>query len=294
MKFPDAFDPLLKALNQDRLAHAYLIYGRRPAALSPLVLKFLKRTVCQQSEPSSCGECSDCLQIESLSHPDLHVINPPADVLAEDQPSRRSRIGVDRVRDEIIAPASLTSTRGPYTLFWLSDIGEFTVQASNALLKVLEEPPGETIFLLTARSLGDSLPTIRSRCQWIRLRPQQIEWEQRLDACNDLWPDECWQPEDQNQWEELIERKRSSRTIDWSESKARGFLTWLLLTIRDQHTRQNKPNDQINKSIPYRLIPEILDRLHELEQGGSPIFTINSLLESLYYPEEMSPCQTVI
>lgn len=292
MSIPDS---LQQAIDNDRLAHAYLFYGRRPAESNDVILPFFKQLACLKQKSGYCDSCRDCLQIDQLHHPDFTAINPPADCRPDEAAVPSGRIGVDRVREEIITPSSLTSTRAPYTLFWLNDMSQFTKQATNALLKVLEEPPGDTVFALTARSLGDCLPTIRSRCQWVRFAPEQIEWETELDACNALWPDESWSEDEQKQWRDLLEGTIPSRSINWTRSGARGFLTWILMRIHGRYTNKNKSvNSEQNMDIGYRLIPEILDRLWELEHGGSPIFVVNSLLEEIHYPEASSPCQAVI
>ncbi|MFB6357113.1 MAG: hypothetical protein ABEJ65_11440, partial [bacterium] len=81
-----------------------------------------------------------------------------------------------------------------------------------------------------------------------------------------------------------------SSDVEWTRDRARGFLTTLLLLIRHRYLQPERDifqqHPSLREQISYRLVPEILDRLNELEQGGQASLVINSLLEELYFPEE--------
>lgn len=280
-------DTLRRAVKADRLASAYLWYGRPPIEFRSSVLAFLKALVCTESadELTSCGTCRDCVQAGNLTHPDVNAPGAPGSSGDEDPDGR---FGVDAVRNRVLEPASLTSARGPRTIFWLHDMDRFTPEASNTLLKVLEEPPGETVFLLTTRSRWDCLPTVRSRCQWIRVAPGTDDDTTFFEACrNRLDPE----PEEERmeEWLALLNGESRSDRFDWSRDDTRTFLGFLIMVINELYGRERFDASewpQLEERLSYRLIPDILQRLNELERGGNPSLIVNSLLEEIFYPEE--------
>jgi DNA polymerase III subunit delta' len=92
------------------------------------------------------------------AHPDLTVLEPEG----------ATSLGVDQAR-EVVARASLAPVEAPRTVFFFPDAGSMTEQAANALLKTLEEPTSQTVFLLVAESEDDFPPTVASRCRSIHM-----------------------------------------------------------------------------------------------------------------------------
>jgi hypothetical protein len=280
-------DTLRNAIGGDRLASSYLFYGRSPEEFESVLQTVMAGLVCrEQPDPlQSCGACRDCRQIRALTHPDVTAPGAPG---SSDDLDPDDRLGVGTVRERILEPASLTPARSPVKLFWLHDLNRFTPEASNTLLKVLEEPPGEAVFFLTSRSRWDCLPTIRSRCQWIRVAPKTESYEDFFKKCEseiDGNPDQD-QLED---WLDLLRGESRSHHFNWSRSSTRDFLEFLLFLINDRYspgTTDAPGADELEHRLSYRLIPDILQRLDELERGANPSLTVNSLLEELFYPEE--------
>lgn len=284
MKLPAT---LVNAHKKNRLAHAYLFYGLGTDKYREPVLEFFRTICCEQTSEGNCGSCQDCKQITGLSHPDLVALE-----------ADQQKISVKMVREQIVEPASLTSVQSDRLFFWLNDIQRLTPAASNALLKVLEEPPGEAIFVLTARTRWECLPTIRSRCQWTRFKPQ-TEIPADVEATlNSFWPEIEIDSEQLETWRRLLGGKTTSDQVNWTREKARHFLGFLLAVIHQCYT-----NGQVNeeyaeladeRDLSYRLLPLILQRLDELERGAKPLLTVNSLLEEIYYPEEQQEWLNVI
>ncbi len=285
----DIPETLRHAFKRRRFASAYLVYGRPPGEFEKSIVSLLSMIVCSNSDSrlDACGHCRDCIQAENLTHPD--IVAPGAPGFTGDQ-GVNDRFGVQSVRESIIEPATLTPARCTYKLFWLHDLTRFTTEASNSLLTVLEEPPGETIFFLTSRSRWDCLPTIRSRCQWIRI-PSRV---QNVNSFREKCEERMTEPpteEDIANWLKLLHGESRSRDFNWSRSSARQFLQFLLLLIRDCLTDrllEDADHSYPEKQLSHRLIPDILQRLNELERGGNPPLVINSLLEEIYYPEELN------
>ena len=122
------------------------------------VREFAAALVCTDVEPP-CGVCRACRQVAADAHPDVLVVAPQEGTLKID-PVR------DLQRDLALSPYS-----AHYRIALLLDMHLATEEAGNALLKTLEEPPAETIFLLISHRPGQLLPTIRSRCHNLALRP---------------------------------------------------------------------------------------------------------------------------
>lgn len=289
--------PLLdRARRQGRVAHAYLFYGRDPSRYRSAVRGFFKSLVCRSGQAEEfCGECGMCRGVERFSHPDLVVFDGTD---REPGGGDTDTVGVETVREEIVEPASLTPSQAGYKLFWLNDINRFTTEATNTLLKVLEEPPGEAVFVLTSRSRREVPPTVRSRCHWVRW-PAEIEEDESLPASTRrIWSDEEIDQERLDQWLNLLRGERRSVEFHWTRDRARRFLGWVLLLIHRKYVRPEDlaldDSDPLYGRLSYRLIPPILERFEELDRYGNPVTVVNSLLEELYYPGETTEWQNVI
>ncbi len=275
MKLPET---LLNAYKKGRLAHAYLFYGLAPEEYQQPVIKFFQKLTCKSSSPPCCS-CRECEQVEKLIHPDLTVLN-----------EAEKRIAVDTVREEIIHRSHLTPASSDRLLFWINDISRLTTEASNALLKVLEEPPGEAVFVLTARSRWECLPTIRSRCQWIRFVSKIKPADSANEALENFWSIDEPFDELTKSWKKLLTGELTSDKINWNRKRAKIFLSFLLSWIHQCYTNKNVEKDYLEifktRNLSHRIIPLILERFSELDRGGQPLLVINSLLEEIYYPEE--------
>ncbi len=137
----------------NRIPHAILIESDYGGGKSTLAEYICRAAVCESGK-KPCGECSGCrLQIEG-NHPDVLYIAPEKD---------RKTISVNQIRD-IVSDASVLPQKSAKKVFIIDPADAMTVQAQNALLKVLEEPPESVVFILTAVSRNVMLSTILSRC----------------------------------------------------------------------------------------------------------------------------------
>ena len=107
----------------------------------------------------SCGQCRSCRKISSDTHPDVHWVFPSG-----------SYIKVDQIR-ELCQRLALKPYEAKMRVAVLAEAHTLNPEAGNTLLKILEEPPEHTVFILTARQAADLLPTILSRCRHIRFNP---------------------------------------------------------------------------------------------------------------------------
>ena len=149
-----------EALDQGRLAHAYLLIG---SGLEDLLGEFLEHIICEEA----CGECAQCQKIKNNNHPDIRYVERDG-----------KRIKIDQVR-ALQLDARYPPLEAPKKIYVLQDVENLSIEAANGLLKTLESPPEYLLFLLTARTLK-VLPTILSRCQVVRLNPAEIEAQETL------------------------------------------------------------------------------------------------------------------
>ena len=163
-------DHLLSALERGlslgQLSHAYLLVGPPQVGKGALAMKMAQALNCLQDSPP-CGGCASCRRVERGIHADVQVIAPSAD---ERTGRMRSEIGIDQVRDMEHA-AALGAYEGKYRVFIIDGVEKMSLEASNALLKTLEEPPPGVIFLLLSSREDELLSTIRSRCQRLEVKP---------------------------------------------------------------------------------------------------------------------------
>ena len=157
-------------LREGRHAHAYLLVGPPQVGKGTLALNIAQAVNCLFPTDAPCGECSQCLRIASGLHADVRNISVRRD---EDGPSRKE-IGIDDVR-ELHRQASLKPYEGSQRVFIFDGAEDLSEEASNALLKTLEEPPPQVLIALVATTEEALLPTIRSRCQRLEMKPLPLE-----------------------------------------------------------------------------------------------------------------------
>lgn len=174
----DVFATLVAAYRAGKLPHALLFVGRKgigKATLAFHLANFLLRYPNAESVPATVPppQPGSALfrQIATGAHPGvLHLTRP----FNEKTKTFKSVLTVDEIR-RINRFLSMTSHDGGYRIVIIDPADDMNVNAANALLKNLEEPPARTLFVLIANSLGALLPTIRSRCQVIRFTPLDPE-----------------------------------------------------------------------------------------------------------------------
>ncbi|WP_420150796.1 ATP-binding protein [Spirosoma sp.] len=190
---------LLRAVQSNHLAHALLFDGPVGSANLALALALAQYVNCEDKlEDDACGRCASCIKTQKLIHPDLHMVFPVANLakgktseayLADwrrflleqpyrtlpdwletiDADNKQGNISAEEARN-ILQKLSLKAYEGAYKimLIWLPEL--MNVSSANALLKVLEEPPAKTLFLLVTNQPDKLLITILSRTQRIAVK----------------------------------------------------------------------------------------------------------------------------
>jgi DNA polymerase-3 subunit delta' len=159
---------LKHSLAAESPAHAFLFTG--PAHIGKLTMAFdLAQALNCQSDDLPCGKCISCERILKGNHSDVMLIDLDNSPGTRDTASR-SKISINDIK-EIERSASLFPYEGIYKVFIINGAENMSREASNSLLKILEEPPPQVIFALTTTDEAQLLPTVISRCQRIELAP---------------------------------------------------------------------------------------------------------------------------
>jgi DNA polymerase III subunit delta' len=154
---PEAIEQLQVAVREksDRLAHSWLFTGPAGSGRSNLAYAFAAALQCEEN---GCSACAQCRLAMAGAHPDITVLA-----------TERVIISIEEVRD-LVARSQLSSSMGKFRVLIIEDADRMTERTSNVLLKALEEPPANTVWVLCAPSVADMLPTIRSRVRNLNLR----------------------------------------------------------------------------------------------------------------------------
>jgi DNA polymerase-3 subunit delta' len=170
-----------RAFRSGRLAHAYLLEGTPGIGKEALAFAIARALLCTSRPGDGCTECSACKRVAALRHPDLWYLFPHPSNLADDAKAEMAleKATGKRVSFAFPTPASiplgdvkllqkdatLRPLEGAWKVFIVREAQHLTEEASNALLKTLEEAPPRTVILLTSSAPHALLPTVVSRCQ---------------------------------------------------------------------------------------------------------------------------------
>jgi DNA polymerase-3 subunit delta' len=163
---------LSRAIRLGRTSHAYLITGPAHVGKMAVATALAQQLNCLGDE-TPCGSCEQCMRIHRRVHTDVKVI--PIDVtgVLHENGKPRTVITIEQAK-EVLHDASLQPFEGKRKVFIFEDADRLSEEASNALLKTLEEPPDQVVIVLLASGADAVLPTISSRCQMLSLRP--VPW----------------------------------------------------------------------------------------------------------------------
>jgi DNA polymerase-3 subunit delta' len=167
----EALKPRLRAAREDgRFPHALLLHAEIGTGAEELGRWIAQLMLCRGASPHPCGQCTECLRVAANQHPDFAWVSPIED---------SKQIRVDQIR-ELAAEFALTSHGSGYKVALLNPADALNINAANALLKALEEPAPETLYVLIAAQLWRLPATVRSRCQRVRIAPptraQSLAW----------------------------------------------------------------------------------------------------------------------
>lgn len=152
---------LQASIHHNKLSHAYIIDGAMGSGKKLLAGTIAKTLQCLKEGITPCCECISCKSFDSFNHPDVIYVKP----------TKTKSIGIDDIRTQISSILELKPYKYKYKIFIIEDADTMTVQAQNAILKTIEEPPSYAVFLLLSTHFNSFLQTILSRCVVIKLKP---------------------------------------------------------------------------------------------------------------------------
>jgi DNA polymerase-3 subunit delta' len=163
----EALAELWQQHQQGKLAHGWLFSGPQGIGKATLAYKFARAILAEEGSTDIADVHPVFKRIASHAHTDFRVVEPEYD---EKKGEFAREISVDQAR-EIAEFLSLTPGEGNWRVVIIDSIDQLNVNAANAILKILEEPPGQALLILISHNPGKLLPTIRSRCRQLRLSP---------------------------------------------------------------------------------------------------------------------------
>ncbi|HLY22120.1 MAG TPA: DNA polymerase III subunit delta' [bacterium] len=176
----DARAVLQGALRSGCVAHAYLFVGPEGVGRRAAALAFAQALLCatgfndmvagesadrrSAGGDDACGTCAACRKVAAGAHPDLRIIAPGG---RTESGAERRAVGIEQIRD-LKREASYPPYEARWKVFIIEDAEAMRAEAANSLLKVLEEPPAQSVIILISESASALLPTIVSRSQIVR------------------------------------------------------------------------------------------------------------------------------
>lgn len=157
---------LQNAIRNDTVSHAYLFTGEAGMGKRTVARLFAQTLQCSDRREVNgmiepCGKCTACIQAVNGTHPDIRILTP----------AKASSIGVDDIRSQIVEDSFLMPFAAAKKIYLVPEAEKMTVEAQNALLKTLEEPPAYVTILLLSANENAFLPTILSRVVMLPLKP---------------------------------------------------------------------------------------------------------------------------
>lgn len=152
---------LEKAIAAKKVSHAYIFSGEKGTGKKTLADAFAITLQCTGEGERPCRKCHSCRQAIGGNHPDIIYVS-------HDKPNS---IGVEDIREQLTGDIQIRPYNGNYKIYIIPDAEKMTVQAQNAILKTIEEPPEYAVIILLTANEQVFLDTIRSRCVVLNLKP---------------------------------------------------------------------------------------------------------------------------
>lgn len=244
----NVIDFFTKVLANERIGHAYLLSGQKHLGKFTFAMELAQAVNCLNTD-RPCKTCLQCMRISKYIHPDVRVFGSDDEMLISDN----SQITIDEVRT-IQVESSRKPFEGKSKIFIIDNVESMTIEAGNALLKTLEEPPSQVLYILITTDISRVLETIISRCTVFEFAP--VETKKIVDYFN------------QNL------KEKSLIDIQYIAKISRGKIGWAMKAIEEPNILSSRESNLeklqtlITENVTTRLgyVEEILsDRTHSLK-----------------------------
>ena len=157
---------LKNAIYMNKISHAYILNGEKSAGKMMLAEAFAMALQCEEQGTEPCMRCRSCRQAKEHNQPDIIYVTH----------EKTNTISVDDIRHQVNNDIVIKPYSSKYKVYIIDEAEKMTIQAQNALLKTIEEPPVYAILLLLTTNASAFLPTILSRCITLNLKTVKEEW----------------------------------------------------------------------------------------------------------------------
>ena len=303
-------EKLIASVNENRMAHTQLFLGPEGSGAFPLAIAFAQYVNCHNKQDGdSCGTCPSCIKYQKFAHPDLHFIFPtntnekikkdPKSLLFSeewrehlnetkgyaDQTQWYEKLAIGnkqgtiytRDADDVIKILGLKPYEAEYKVVIIYLAEKLLDQASNKLLKSLEEPPDKTLIILIAEHYEMIIPTIRSRAQLVKI--PRIPDKVMIQALLQRFPDAVNEP----RAEDIVALAQGNWNLALDILENSGESEYNFLTFREWMRLCFKPGDYLKLNT---LIQE-LSRLGREKQKGFLTYGLNVVHSALLVNQKL-------
>ena len=151
---------LKNAMKSGKVSHSYIFTGDAGSGKKLLATTFAITLQCEEGGTEPCQKCDSCKKAMGKNHPDIIMVNH----------EKPGVISIDEIRVHVIQDVDIRPYYSPHKIYIIPDADQMTVQAQNALLKTIEEPPEYAVIMLLTSNVNGLLPTILSRCVRLDLK----------------------------------------------------------------------------------------------------------------------------
>lgn len=153
------------AIKLQKVSHAYILNGDKGMGKKLMAKTFAMALQCENGTGEPCMECKSCKQALSENHPDIKFVTH----------EKPKTISVDEIRSQVNGDIQIKPYSSKYKVYIIDEAEKMNVQAQNALLKTIEEPPAYGVIILLTSNSEMFLPTILSRCVMMNMKLMQKE-----------------------------------------------------------------------------------------------------------------------
>ena len=168
----DIVKHLQNAIKTEKISHSYMFTGRPGSGKKLIATTYAMTLQCEAGGTEPCQKCDSCKKALGKNHPDIIMVNH----------EKPGTISIDEIREQVIHDVAVKPYCSPHKIYIIPDAEMMTVQAQNALLKTIEEPPEYAVIILLTSNIDVLLPTIQSRCVRLDLRLHVPDYQAEIDA----------------------------------------------------------------------------------------------------------------